>query len=513
MNRKQRRAGAAVANQSANVFVETFNKALELQRAGQLEKAEALYRRAMTMNPNLALLYSNLGVVVYSQGRTLESIPIYKKAISLDPTLSLAHNNLGVALSALSRLDEALEAFGKAIAIVPDDPEPTNNYGDCLVKLSRFAEGAQYLRLALKLKPNYVEALTNLGTALWGLGQLDEAVAHFHRAIELQPDVAMAHKNLGIVLLLMGRFKEGWREYDWRWLADKIILRPCDQPIWKGNQLGDKKLLVWAEQGVGDEILHAGMMDDLVKRGFKVVWEVDERLVKLLQRSNPSMTVVGRRLPPAPETEASDIAANIPAGSIGQHLRLSYDDFPKDRRSYLVPDKERSAAFRASLNLKPGEKLVGMSWLSKNLNFGKSKSTQLADWAGILATPGLKFVDLQYGDTEAERKALQEKFGITLAHVDGLDLKDDLDGVAALVAACDLVVTVSNSTAHFAGGLGVPVWIMIAAGVGKFWYWGFNTATVPWYPSATLIRQNEQQDWGPTLTEVAERLKKYATSE
>lgn len=493
-----------------SAFVETFNKALELHQQGNLEKAEGLYRRALTINPKVALLHSNLGVVVYAQGRTLESIPIYRRAIALDPTLSLAHNNLGVALSALSRLDEALEAFGAAIKIVPDDPEPTNNYGDCLVKLSRFAEGAEWLRRALVLKPNYVEALTNLGTALWGLGRLDEAVEHFRRALALQPDVAMAHKNLGIVLLLMGQYKEGWREYDWRWIADKILLRPCSVPVWNGQPLDEKKLLVWAEQGVGDEILHAGMMADLVKRGVKTVWEVEPRLVTLLQRSAPGLTVAPRLLPPAPETEAPDVVAHIPAGSLGQHLRRSVADFPADRRGYLVADPARVTQLRAKIGAPAGHKVVGISWFSRNLNFGKSKSTELTDWKDILSVPGVTFVDLQYGDTSQERARLQQQLGLELKHIDGLDLKDDLDGLAALVAACDLVVTVSNSTAHFAGALGVPVWIMIAAGVGKFWYWGHNTTTVPWYPSATLIRQNEQQDWAPTLTDVGQRLRVYA---
>lgn len=511
MNRKQRRASVAT-QQPSPAFIEIFNNALALQRAGHLEKAEELYRTAMKMNPNIALLYSNLGVIVYAMGRAEESIPLYKKAIALDPKLSLAHNNLGVAYSTLNRLDEALAAFSRTIALVPDDPEPINNYGDCLVKLSRFAEGAAALQKALSYKPNYVEALTNLGTASWGLGKLDEGVAYFRRAIELQPDVAMAHKNLGIVLLLRGEYVEGWREYDWRWTADKIPLREYHVPVWRGEALGDKKLLIWAEQGVGDEILHAGMMADMAARVPKVMWEVDERLLTLMQRSFPNIQVVPRRVPAVLETVGLDIGAHVAAGSIGQYVRYEASQFPTDRRSYLVADQARSAALRAQLNLAPGEKLVGISWLSKNASFGKSKSTTLADWAPILQTPGVKFVDLQYGDTAGERKKFESKYGVKIAHIDDLDLKDDLDGMAALTAACDLVVTVSNSTAHVAGALGIPVWILIAAGVGKFWYWGYNVEKVPWYPTATLIRQDDNQDWGPTLKVVTDRLAAFISS-
>ncbi|MSQ87581.1 MAG: tetratricopeptide repeat protein [Alphaproteobacteria bacterium] len=510
MNRKQRRANAGTPSRAMTAFVETFNVGLATQRAGDMDKAAAAYRKAMALNPNVPLLYNNLGVVVYNQGKMDEAIALQKKAIALDPNMSIAHNNLGVVYNATSRQEDAVASFARAIALAPNDPEPMNNYGDSLVKLSRFAEGAEALYKALAMNPNYVEAYTNLGTALWGLGKLDEAVASFRRVIELQPDVAMAHKNLGIMLLLMGQYIEGWREYDWRWAADKIPMRVYPFPVWRGEPLGAGKLLVWAEQGVGDHILQASMMSDLVARGPQIVWEVEERLVPLFQRSYPNVKVVGWQTPASSETYTPDIKAHISAGSMGQFLRTDIADFPRTRRRYLEPDRVRSDEFKSRLGLMPGEKLVGMSWLSTNLNFGQSKSTVLADWVDILKPPGFKFVDLQYGDTAAERQALQDKFGVTLHHLDDLNLREDLDGFAALTAACDLVVTVSNSTAHFAGALDIPVWILISAGVGKFWYWGHDSESVPWYPSARLIRQNAKQDWGPSLQVVAERLAAFS---
>jgi Flp pilus assembly protein TadD len=505
MNRKERRAGESPRMTTA--FVDQFNTALQLQQMGQLEEAEAGYRKAMRMNPNVALLYSNLGVCVYNLGRLEESIPIYKKAIALDPKLSMAHNNLGVTLSAMSRLDEALDAFTKTIALVPDDPEPINNFGDVLVKMSRFAEGAAALQKALQLRPHYVEAYTNMGTAMWGLGRLNDALTCFRNAIKLQPDVAMAHKNLGIMLLLTNNFAEGWKEYEWRNVADKIRSREYPMPRWQGQPLPTGKLLIWAEQGVGDEILHAGMISDLTQgRGLDVIYEVDPRMVTLMQRSFPETKVVARRFPHDPVTMGPDVAAHESAASMGRILRLKLEDFHPDRQSYLVADQARSQAYKAKLGLQPGEKLVGISWVSANVSFGKSKSIALKDWEPILRTPGVRFVDLQYGDTAAEREAVEKALGVKIHHVDDLDLRDDLDGFAALTAACDLVITVSNSTAHFAGALGIPVWIFISAGVGKFWYWGVNAETVPWYPTARLVRQGLDQDWAPCLQTMSDRL-------
>jgi hypothetical protein len=281
--------------------------------------------------------------------------------------------------------------------------------------------------------------------------------------------------------------------------------------VWSGIDIRPGALLVWSEQGVGDEILHASMIADMarIERFSRLVWECDARLVSLFQRSNPNVEVVPRTVPPQDAIFAPDIAAHIPSGSIGNFVRRDMSHFPK-HGGYLKPDPLRQAAFRQRLNLAPGEKLVGMSWLSKNLAFGSSKSTTLAQWAPILRTPGCKFIDLQYGDTAEERAALTRDFGITLEHIDGLDLKDDMEGLAALTAACDLVTTVSNTTAHMAGAVGVPVWTLIASGIGKFWYWGFDGPDTVWYPSATLIRQPADEGWEGSLDIIAERLRVFA---
>lgn len=519
MNRKERRAQGATAPQAAPAmsapFVQLFNEALGLHQAGKLPEAEERYRRALAINSSIPLLYNNFGVCLYAQGKHDEAIVMQKKAIALDPKMDMSHNNMGVVLNALGRHKEALEAFSKAIALDPMNYQAINNFGDSSVKSSLFEQGLKALHRSLEIKPDYVEALTNLGAALWGLGRLDEAKVHLRRAIQLQPDVAMAHKNLGIISLLQGNYAEGWREYDWRWLADKIQPKQHPKPIWTGADLGEGALLAWCEQGIGDEILHASMIGDFARLGrFKrLVWECDFRLATLLARSNPGVEFVPR--PPVigdpsdPRIFAPDIAAQIPTGSIGNFVRSDISKFPK-HNGYLVPDPVRVEAFRQRLKTKPGEKLIGMSWLSKNAAFGSSKSTTLAQWAEILRTPGCKFVDLQYGDTEEERAALTRDLGITLEHIDGLDLKFDMEGLAALTKACDLVTTVSNSAAHMAAAVGTPVWTLIASGIGKFWYWGFDGATTVWYPSVTLIRQPEGENWDGSLKIIAERLRAFA---
>lgn len=510
-NRSQRRAeGAVKLPPAVQAFVDVFNQGLQAQQSGNLPLAEEFYLKALKMNPNDSMLLNNYGVCVYEQGRAEEAVEIHRKAVKLDPTKPMAYNNLGVELNALERHVEAIEAFKKAVEIAPFNPKAINNYGDSLVKLGRFDEGLAMLQKSLEQEPEYVDAHSNLGMALWGLARFDEAIMSFRRALSYKIDHAQVRKNLGLVLLLAGDWSHAWTEYEWRWIADKLPSRSA-KPRWVGEDLKGKTIFVWSEQGVGDEILHTSMAEDLLARGCKVVWETDTRLVPLLQRSYPDIKVVSRHYPPLPETATDDIVLQSPSASLGTFLRHDISQFPKERGGYLKADTRRAKILKSYLDIAPGEKLVGVSWVSKNRTIGANKTINLEDWADILRTPGVKFVDLQYGKTQEERDALSQKLGLTVQHIDGLDLTRDLDGLASLIAACDLVVTVSNTTAHLAGALGVPTWVLLPAKLGKFWYWGHDTETSLWYSSATIIRQSvkDTHDWGPTLRATAERLRTH----
>ena len=265
--------------------------------------------------------------------------------------------------------------------------------------------------------------------------------------------------------------------------------RPFTQPRWQGEKLNGS-LLVWGEQGIGDEILHAANLGPLSEAVPAVVWESDPRLVSLLARSYPRVRFAARQTPPVALTADPAITAQIPAGSLALHVAAP-------QRPYLKGDPVRTRELRARL-LTPGKsRLIGISWISKNAAFGALKTCALADLARLwqAAGPAAQFVDLQYGDTRAERTAA----GLDLAHLDDLDLTHDIDGLAALVAACDNVVTVSNTTAHLAGALGIPVKVLVSTGSGKLWYWGHGPAGSARYASAEVIRQSVANRWDDVI--------------
>ncbi len=231
-----------------------------------------------------------------------------------------------------------------------------------------------------------------------------------------------------------------------------------------------------------------------------VILESEPRLVPLLARSFPQITVIARSDPPAPQ--AARAATQIAAGSLGQYLRAEAAAFPR-RDHYLRADTARAREFRARLLGADKTSLIGISWVSKNRAFGARKTCALKEMEPLWQAAGAdtRFVDLQYGDTAAERAAA----GLDLAHLPDLDLTHDIDGLAALIAACDMVITVSNTTAHLAGALGVPTCVLIAKGSGRLWYWGPSPS--PWYPQATLFKQSEVGPWDEVIAHVCARLR------
>lgn len=299
---------------------------------------------------------------------------------------------------------------------------------------------------------------------------------------------------------MLGDFERGWAKYDSRWRTNPdggwISLR---QPMWRGGPVAGT-LLAWGEQGVGDQVLHLGMLDALDGVARRTVVAVDARLVPLVRRSFPGVSVIPREQVPREPCDAQ-----VPLGNLGAHARKRWEDFPAGRRSYLVADESRARALREQLS-KDGRPVCGVSWSSAARKLGADKSMALRELAPLLGLEGVRFVDLQYGDTAAERRALKEATGIELAPAPGVDNLADLDGLAALIRACDAVVTVSNTTAHLAGALGTPVHLMLPFSRGRLWYWHEGRDDSPWYPSVRITRQAKAGDWAPVVAQVRQKL-------
>jgi tetratricopeptide (TPR) repeat protein len=502
-----------------------------LAALSRLDEAIEAYDRALALQPDSVNDWCNRGLALYEIGRHEQAVDSFSRAIARAPDFALAHHNRGQALIALKRYEEALASLEQAIALAPDDVDAYNNRAATLDQLGRPAEALASIDRALALDPHHraalvtravilrklgraeealascdraltimaddVEALTVRGDALVDLERFEQAVANFERLIAHDPSAALPKWNKSFICLGLGRLAEGWALYDHRWVAATgLQRRPYVQPWWNGSPVNGT-LLVWGEQGLGDEILHASMIPDLVARVGSLTLEVEPRLVPLFARSFPGVTVV----PIGPSLYAGPFVAQAPIGDLGRHFRPTWEAFPKREQGYLVADAARTRELRQRLD--DGRKIVGLSWVSKAPIGGEQKSARLADFATLLRSPGHRFIDLQYGDTQIERDALERESGARVERLSDIDNTNDLDGLAALMCACDAVVTVSNTTAHLAGALGRPTWVMVPYGHARIWYWFRDRSESPWYPRVRVRRQQRGQPWSDVIAAVA----------
>lgn len=473
-----------------------FDRALDAQRAGNLVLAEQLYQQLIAEQPKLVEAINNLASVFIGQKRYAEAIAAFEVSAGLDPERSSTYNGLGIAWTLLGDSEKALAEFTLALEIDPSNVKALNNIGDALTKLRRFDEAREHIERGIARNPAAPEIHNNLGLVLWELGLLEEAVRSFRRAIALKLDYGTARTNLALVLMSLGQYREAWPDYEWRSLERAHLFERL--PRWVGEPIARKKIFVWREQGVGDELFYFRYASALVALGANVIWQADPRLTVLFRNNVKSQVMV------ADEDKFSN--------DWGVHVHCSAASLPRLFSSVTagVEFVNSGPYLRGSIGIrdkiKPrinpnGEKVVGICWRSTAKNIGAAKSTDLGLWEPILAVPGVRFINLQHGETTEERA------GRPIHHLQGLDLKNDFPRTTALISLCDHVVTVSSTTAHLACALGVRTTVLLPANLGRLWYWGLQGDRTPWYPTAELVRQSIAGSWEAEMQAVAEKLR------
>lgn len=465
--------------------------------------AEALdsFLLALRRNPRDAQCHFEAGNALKDLKRTDEAIARYDEALRLDPRYAEAFNNRGIALKDAGRLDEAIDSYDRALALRPRYPEAHSNRGNALKELARFEEALACHDAAIGLDPGYAEAHYNRGNVLTELKRFEEALESYDRAIALRPTYAEARHNKALLLLGEGRWREGFALYPARWQTAAFGSEPYkgSAPYWDGGS-DAASLLLWAEQGIGDEIFHASLLPLIPSAGLQVTLALDKRLHAIFRRSFPHVDVIDSGVLKAPVI--GDYAAQAPLGDLGGLLGIDAGRLESRPVGFLKADPVRREAIAAAPGFPRTRPVVGLSWKSSNKKFGADKSLRLVDLAPILSLPGLGFVNLQYGDVDEDIAAAQAATGVSVSRVEGLDVFNDIDGLLALVEACDVVVTTSNVTAHLAGALGKKAVVLVPMGKGCLWYW-HGAANNLWYPSLTRIAQQRIGDWGSVITAAA----------
>lgn len=476
-------------------------------------------KRSLKLDPENVRALIQGGDCWLALARADRAVEWYQRALALRPTSIAARNNLGSALQALGQLDEAIAAYRHVVQVAPNSFESRVNLATALHELGESSLAIEELRAVIALQPKVAAAYTNLGAIHEDLGQCDAALTAYERAIELEPQNADAHLHRALLLVQRQRFAEGWDEYEWRTRTrtDRRA-RQFTCPEWDGSLLAGRTVFVHAEQGIGDEIMFATCLPDLIDRARKVTLTCDQRLARLFTRSFPRATVLGveRGKEDWPRL-AAGADVHLPAGSLPRFFRRSAADFPS-RVPLLVPDAARVGAWRERLKRLSAGLWVGVSWRGgapSHLLDGsgqgagyrahaRRRSCELHEWQELLATRGVNFVSLQHNASDADRRQLAREHAAPIHTFDEIDSRSDLDEQAALIAALDLVITVGNATAHLAGAIGTLTWTLLP----RFWGWRWlqDRSDCLWYPRLTVWRQREMGDWTELLARVADAL-------
>ena len=512
------------------------NLALVLELSGHIDRAISIYRRLVQVREDNLEALSNLGDALRKNAQLDEASAFLEKALKINPTHVASLNSLGIVLQEQGDFDKAESTLRHALTITPDSPHILSNLAGVLHKQDRYTESLSLLEKiivltpdfqpawsnlaaaytmtrqynkakksalkAIDLNPNSSAAWVNLGKLNYEKGNFDESLNNFNKAIQLDNNNLEARWQKGFTSLLLGDYASGWKDYDVGLLCGGRTTRSIDLPRWKGEGLENKTILVLAEQGIGDEIMFASCLPDLQRLGGNIIYECDNRLVPLFQRSFPDVQFFSRS-DNAEIILNNNIDLKLASGSLPGIYRNQADDFP-NRQGFLLADPEKITSWKLRYaSLGKGLK-IGISWRGGNRIDPLRRSIELNQWLPILQMKEHTFIDIQYGDSETERQHIQSSYGIKLHRFAETNPTKEQDDFAAQLTALDLIISVSNATVHLAGALGIPTWSLLPASPN--WRWGINTNTTPWYSSVELIRQSRTDNWNNTLLEIQQKL-------
>ncbi len=488
-------------------YAEAYNNlGNTLINQGKLEEAQKKFKKTLLFEPNHISAHNNLGFVLANQGMLDEAIKFYKKAITLNPDYVDAYINLGKALRDLGEPHEAIDAFEKAILIKPNYAHAYNNLGTIFNDQGNFVEAINSFEKAILINPNFALAFNNMGVALKDLGKMNEAIDAFKKALSLEFEDSTTHKNLSYALLNSGELQEGLNEYEWRWKTQKFLQQKRNflQPMWDGKEsLSNKTLLLWCEQGIGDTISWSSSLSLMASKAKYCILECQEKLLPLLKRSFPNIDVKAedRSL----DTKRNDFDFHLPMGSIYKNFVKEISRFDKSN-AYLIPDPVRVDHWKRRLKSLGNGPYIGVSWKSSNLAPERLPHyANISDFSAVLKIPNTTFINLQYNDFEDDLKKITDELGIKVHNFDDLDHYNDIDDVAALCLALDMVVSTKITVPFISAAVGTSTKLA-------------NWKQSPWNnvlsnlkgPKIDIFDRNTWEPWDDVFSSIAEDILNYS---
>ncbi len=459
----------------------TFDEALES------------YDRALELDPNHVNALANRGLALHELERFEEVLENCDRVLVLDPKHVGALRNRGAALLRLERFDEALESLDRALALDPKHVNALANQGVALLSLGRFDEALENCDRVLVLDPKHVTAFATRAAALHKLARFDEALESYDRVFELDEEHVDSRFNRSLLLLLKGHFSPGWPDYEWR-LKKNTELTSHPSALWQGEDLKGSRIVLLAEQGLGDQIQFSRYAKILSDMGATVSLQCTPKLVPMMETCAGIETVVatGQGLPAA---DYHCPLLSVP-GVLEEDLSRPFET------PYLFADRPCVAKWRKRLAGVDGVR-VGASWQGSP-GFGGDglRSFPLEHFRPVGALAGVSLVSLQKGEKGVSQiEGFRKSCGDIIDPEERLQEDSDLMDAAAIMMTLDLVITSCTAIAHLGGARGVPTWVVL--GKSADWRWFLNREDSPWYPSVRLFRQTEFGAWDDVFERIA----------
>ncbi len=452
-----------------------------------------------TANANFAV-----GMVFYALGHYDDAARFYSNCIALDATRAGAQHRYARALQASGKIEPAVNAYMEAIRNLSTKADYYTDLSGALSDLGRFEEACAAASTAVELDPGCIVAHNNLGHALQSLNRSSEAVVAYQKAIDACETYAKAQLGYALALLKCGDFERGWQRYEWRWQNGQESHSSLDVPVWRGEDLRGRTILLHAEQGLGDTLQFVRFAPLVKALGGHVVLEVPTPLVRLLRCVEGVSEVIacGDPIPP--------IDLHCPMASLPLAFDLRLETVPASR--YLRVPPEENAQLdevrdeRLFQSIERDDLVVGLVWAGDPrqsqpaLNLvDRRRSTTLEVLNPLLDVDGVRFVSFQLGEARRQLAACARPIA------DAMQGVRDFADTAARLSGVDLLISVDTAMVHLAGGLGMPVWML--SRFDGCWRWLEGHKDTPWYPTMRIFRQPSPGDWSSVVSEAADSLR------
>lgn len=520
-----------------------YSVAIESWRAGDHQKARSNFKKILKSQPNNSEIISYLGILELQNQNFDQGIRSLKFAHKLSPDNENIKINLANGLIDFSNFfikkktfKEASNLLEESLELLPNNehalinlikvnihlknytkvkifydilkniniknPELYYLYGNALFDQKKFQEALEYFKKASDLKSDFFQSVFHQAICYEFLNDFDNALKKYDECLEINQDYKLALLNKSQLLLANEKYASAWSLYQNRWFSNlnigKYFLNRENE--FKNIEEKDKRVFVWAEQGIGDQILFSSMLNDFQNLVHNLTVSIDERLYKVFTRSFPKINFINQEQ----ALNFQNYDAHLPMGNLGLYVRTKLSDFANQKKNYLSPDNLIRDKFL--LKYKESKKILcGISFLSNKNIFSDSKSINIEELANYLPKEKIRYINLDYVENYNLIKKVSETHNLDYFDTKEIDKYNDLESLIALISCCDVIITISNVTAHLAGSLGIKTYLLAPYNYGRFWYWSDKKKS-KWYPSIEINRQKKQHDWLDNFAELEEKL-------